>query len=293
MTELPIGFWAGWIAVLTVVSLVFLSWFVYSIFFSKSDQQHVDLVWDGNLREGSNPAPMWWFWLIFSSLVFSVIYLILYPGLGSYKGLLNWDSGSRVTQSEEAYQAEFGEYRKSLADMPLASIHLDPKAMASTQSVYDRNCAVCHGYEAQGQADHFPILVDDYWQWGASIEHIEQSIRGGRNAVMVPWGNVLGEQGVADVASYVLTLTDGAVDNHPGKTLYDQFCIACHGLTGDGNLVLGAPKLNDDTWLYGGNIETISVSIASGRNGVMPAFGERLDDTQIRLLLALLAENIN
>jgi cytochrome c oxidase cbb3-type subunit III len=293
MTELPIGFWAGWVVVLTVVSLAFLCWFVYSIFFSKSDQQHDDLVWDGNLREGSNPAPMWWFWLIFSSLVFSVIYLMLYPGLGSYKGLLNWDSGSQVTQSEQAYQAEFGEHRRAIAGMSVTGIHLDSEAMVSAQSVYDRNCAVCHGYEAQGQANHFPNLVDEDWQWGASIEQIEQSIRGGRNAVMVAWGAILGEQGVADVAGYVLTLADGAVDDHPGKTAYDQFCIACHGPTGDGNLVLGAPNLNDNTWLYGGSIEAVSVSIASGRNGVMPAFGERLDDTQIRLLLALLTENIN
>jgi cytochrome c oxidase cbb3-type subunit 3 len=293
MTELPTGFWAGWVMVLTVVSLAFLCWFVYSIFFSKSDQQHENLVWDGNLREGSNPAPMWWFWLILSSLVFSLVYLLLYPGLGSYGGLLNWNSGLQVMQSEEAYQAEFGEHRRSIADMQLATIQEDPKAMASAQSVYDRNCAVCHGYEAQGQANLFPSLVDSDWQWGKTPAQIEQTIRGGRNAAMVAWGAVLGEQGAADVAGYVLTLADGGAEEHPGKTQYNQFCIACHGPTGDGNPALGAPTLKDGIWLYGGNIKKVTESIANGRSGVMPAFGERLDDTQIRLLLALLTENID
>jgi cytochrome c oxidase cbb3-type subunit 3 len=291
MTELPTGFWAGWVVVLTVVSLAFLSWFVYSIFFSKSDEQHEDLVWDGNLREGSNPAPMWWFWLILSSLVFSLIYLMLYPGLGSYRGVFNWSSGSQVVRSEEAYQAEFGELRRTVANSSLATIHADPKAMASAQGVYDRNCAVCHGYEAQGQANLFPSLVDEEWQWGATPAQIEQTIRSGRIAVMVPWGPVLGEQGVADVTSYVLELSDGTAADHPGKTQYDQFCIACHGPTGDGNPALGAPGLNDNLWLYGNGVEAVTESIANGRRGVMPAFGERLDDTQIRLLVALLTVN--
>ena len=218
MTELPTGFWAGWIAVLTLVSLAFLGWFVFSIYFSKSDEQHKDVVWDSNLREGSSPAPMWWFWLILSSLVFSLIYLMLFPGLGSYGGLLNWSSGSQVVRNEEAYRAEFGEHRRTVTDVGLTTLHAYPKAMASAQGVFDRNCAVCHGYAAQGQANLFPNLVDDDWQWGESPAQIEQTIRGGRNAVMVAWRGVLGEQGVANVSSYVLSLSDSAEDGHPGKT---------------------------------------------------------------------------
>jgi len=293
MTELPTGFWAGWIVVLTLVSLTFLAWFVFSIYFSKTDEHHEDLVWDSNLREGSNPAPMWWFWLIFSSLVFSLIYLMLFPGLGSYGGLLNWNSGSQVVRREEAYLAEFGEQRKMIIDASLTTLHTSPRAMASAQGVFDRNCAVCHGYEAQGQADLFPNLIDDDWQWGESPAQIELTIRAGRNAVMVAWGAILGEQGVADVTSYVLALSDGAVDDHPGKIQFGQFCSACHGPSGAGMVALGAPNLTDDTWLYGGSSEAVTESIANGRSGIMPAFGERLDDTQIKLLVALLTANID
>ncbi len=290
MTELPTGFWAGWVIVLTLVSLAFLCWFVFSIFFSKSDAQHDDLVWDSNLREGSNPAPMWWFWLILCSLVFSVIYLMLYPGLGSFHGLLNWTSGSQIVGREAAYEAEFGEQRRSLLDADLTTIQSNPVAMASAQRVYDRNCAVCHGYEAQGQARLFPNLADNDWQWGEQPAQIDSTIRNGRRAAMVSWGAILGEQGVMNVANYVLALPTGGDNEHPGKTQYMQFCIACHGPTGAGNTALGAPRLNDNTWLYGGDIDAVAESIANGRSGVMPAFGERLDDTQIKLLLALLTK---
>jgi len=292
MTELPTGFWAGWVVVLTVVSLVVLTWFIFSIYFSKSDPEHKEVVWDSNLREGSNPAPMWWFWLILSSLVFSLIYLMLFPGLGSNPGLLNWTSGRQVVHNEELYQAEFGDQRREITAMPLEKIHSNPKAMASAQSIFDRNCAVCHGYEAQGQAALFPSLNDDAWQWGKSPVQIEQSIRHGRKPVMVAWGAILGPQGVADVSRYVLAFADSATNDHPGKTQFEQFCSACHGKEGGGNPALGAPNLSDDIWLYGGSLDAVSASIEDGRSGVMPAFGERLDDTQIKLLVALLTVNI-
>lgn len=288
MTELPTGFWAGWVVVLTVVSLGVLTWFVFSIFFSKKDVQHDDLVWDGNLREGANPAPMWWFWFIFCALVFSVIYLMLYPGLGSYRGILNWSSGSQVVRDNVAYEREFGERRNNILAASLADIHGDAKAMASAESIFNRNCAVCHGYEAQGQANLFPNLVDSDWQWGGTPAQIEQTIRSGRNAVMVAWQPVLGEQGVADVADYVLTLSQGGSDGHAGKTQYTQFCSACHMPDGSGNVALGAPNLRDSIWLYGGDLEAVTESIAHGRSGVMPPFSKRLDDTQIKLLVAWL-----
>ena len=86
MADLPSGFWAGWIAVLTIVSLIGLIWLSLSIYMSR--EEYKSPVWDENLREGSTPAPLWWFWLMFALLIFSDIYLVLYPGLGSYRGAL-------------------------------------------------------------------------------------------------------------------------------------------------------------------------------------------------------------
>lgn len=286
MSDLPTGFWAGWIAVITLVSLAGLAWLVISAYFSEDDPAHEEPVWDGNLREGSNPAPIWWFWFLFATLIFSVIYLMLYPGLGSYPGALKWSQGGRLADSQALYEEEFGGIRATIADARLETLQANEKFMDSARAIFARNCAVCHGYEAEGQASLFPNLIDDDWQWGATPEQIEVSIVKGRKAAMVSWQQVLGDEGVKNVTDYVATLSGTPLAEHPGKAQYDQFCVACHGLAGEGNAALGAPRLDDDIWLYGGDEQSIYHSIAIGRFGVMPAFEDRLDATQVRLLVA-------
>ena len=290
MTDMPSDFWGGYILVVTVVSLLGLAWLVWSVYFS-TNGDHADEeapVWDETLQEGSNPAPMWWFWLILIMLVFSVIYLMLYPGLGSFSGVLKWSQGGRLQQSEESYEAEFGGLRKLVNDAQIETLQSQQDYMRSAKRIYDRNCAVCHGYDAKGQASLFPDLTDGVWQWGGSPEQVEQSVRHGRNAVMVGWQQALGDDGVRNVANYVLKLSTGVQDEMPGQAQYNQFCVACHGFDGAGNPALGAPSLIDDVWLYGKSEADLRESIAFGRNGEMPAFGNRLDDTQIRLLVAWL-----
>ena len=292
MADLPTGFWAGWIAVITIVSMLGLGWLVFSIYFSR-EAEHGEAegpVWDSTLREGSHPAPMWWFWLILATMVFSVIYLMLYPGLGSYKGALKWSQGGRLNESLVQYEAEFGGIRALIAEAQIETLQADPAIMASAQRVFDRNCAVCHGYDAAGQASYFPDLTDSEWQWGGSHKQIEQSIRSGRRAVMVGWEQVLGASGVTQVADYIAVLGTGVgvVAGYPGQAQYNQFCVACHGADGSGNAVLGAPSLVDDVWLYGNSRDALVHSIATGRSGEMPAFAERLDDTQVKMLIALL-----
>ena len=290
---MPTDFWAGWIAILTVTSFIGLSWLVFSIYFSgEDDAEEADgPVWDENLREGSNPAPMWWFWLILALMVFSVIYLMLYPGLGSFAGALKWSQGGRLDDSFVVYESEFGGVRNLIAEGQLETLRADASLVASAQRVFDRNCAVCHGYDAAGQAENFPNLNDAVWQWGGSAEQIEQSIRGGRNAVMVGWSAILGDAGVLNVADYVRKMGSNEAAGHPGQTQYNQFCVACHGVEGLGNVLLGAPNLVDDDWLYGNSEEALQHSIAVGRTGEMPAFNDRLDDTQVRLLVMLLSTN--
>lgn len=290
MADLPTGFWSGWIIVLTCVSLATLVWLVLSVYFAPSENEHADgePVWDNDLREGSSAPPLWWFWMLLAALVFSLIYLILYPGLGSYQGLLNWSQGKRIVESYANYDASFEQIRADIASANLAEIQNDLELMQTAERIFKRECSACHGPDARGQAALFPNLMDIDWQWGSSAEQIEQTIRGGRTANMLAWQSILGDESVAQVADYVADFAAGD-DSHPGQAIYQQNCAACHGLDGVGNPLLGAPNLADNIWLYGGDIETVTASIASGRSGVMPAFARRLDDAQIKLLVAMLA----
>lgn len=293
MADLPTGFWSGWIIVLTLVSLAALLWLTISIYFgadaNKKPDPDTEPVWDNDLREGSNAPPLWWFWLLLATLVFSLVYLMLFPGLGSYPGLLNWSQGSRVATSYENYEQSFAEVRAEIAASSLAVIQNDLSLMQTAERIYRRECSACHGPDARGQASLFPNLADVDWQWGSSAEQIEQTIRSGRNANMLAWQPILGDDNVDLVASYILQMGDSGSASHAGKVVYDQNCAACHGNDGTGSELLGAPNLADDIWLYGGDLEIVKASIASGRNGVMPAFAERLDDMQIKLLVAMLA----
>jgi cytochrome c oxidase cbb3-type subunit 3 len=137
---------------------------------------------------------------------------------------------------------------------------------------------------------HFPNLTDKAWHWGGSEEQISETIRLGREGVMPPWLGAAGEKGVRQLADYVDALAAGhASPTTPGAALYQQLCVGCHEADGSGNPAFGAPALNDQIWTYGGGRTELIESIATGRNGSMPAFGKRLDATQIRLLTVWLA----
>ena len=294
MANLPSDFWGGWVAMITIVSLLGLAWLVYSVYFAKrSDAGVAHQVWDENLREGTAAAPLWWFWLIVALLAFTVVYLMLYPGLGSYRGTLQWSQGGRLAESAARYDAEFGPERARIAAADPEALRGDAAVLRSAASVFGNNCAACHGENAGGQAKTFPNLTDREWQWGGDTAQLEQTITAGRQAVMPPWQAVLGDTGVSAVADYVISLSrvePGRIGLAEGKRLFDLYCTACHGADGGGNAALGAPPLNDGSWLYGGSTLDVRETIALGRNGVMPSFATRLEPAQIKMLVALLEQ---
>jgi len=293
MADLPSDFWSGWIAVITALSLAGLAWLVFSVYFSPRVHEDEPTVWDNTLSKGSNPAPMWWFWFIFLSMVFSVAYLMLYPGMGSYSGALKWSQGGRLGESYALYDYEFEDVRLQVLESPLASLQMDEQVMKSARGIFNRNCTACHGPEGEGQANMFPNLTDDTWQWGGDPSQIEQSIRSGRQAAMPGWEAVLDSKEIGQVANYIQSIPQSGDEdqNHPGQTLYQQFCRACHGLNGSGNPALGAPSLIKDDWLYGSSDADLIFTITKGRMGIMPSFEGRLDDVQLRMLVAWLTRD--
>lgn len=290
MADMPSTFWSGWIITLTVVGMAGLLALVFGIYFGREKpvQHHEDPVWDNDLEEGNNPAPLWWFWLILSAMVFSVVYLMLYPGLGKFTGALHWSQQVQFAEHNAQHMAQNDPARQQLLQQSLEQLASSEVAMESAVRLFKDNCAACHGADARGQARLFPDLRDGDWLWGGSAEQIEQTIRNGRSPVMPPWLAALKAEGVTQVAAYVKAMKSPQAEELPGKMLYQQFCMACHGADGSGNPLLGAPRLNDDIWLYGGDDATLQKTIADGRKGQMPAFGSRLSDVEIKLLVAWL-----
>ena len=290
---MPSEFWSGWIITITVGSLLGLTWLVFSIYFSrKNPQTFKSPVWDETLKEGNNKPPMWWFWMIFIALIISVVYLMLYPGLGSFSGTLKWSQGGRLDKKLTAYAYQHADIRKYVEKATYTELQQDEALMRSAKRIFKQNCVACHGVEGKGQAMRFPNLKDADWQWGSAESDIEQSIRFGRQAMMVPWQDAIGDEGVAHLVDYVqmMSTNDSQQTHSEGHKLFQQFCISCHGVNGEGNTALGAPNLTDAIWLYGNSDEQLHHTIALGRNGVMPAFDRRLSDTQIRLLVAWLSK---
>ena len=148
------------------------------------------------------------------------------------------------------------------------------------------NCSTCHGVTAQGGFG-FPNLTDGEWIWGEGFDKVKQAILNGRNGIMPPWGAALGDQGVADVTQYTLSLAgrdhDAAAATR-GQAQYNTLCVACHGPTGAGNALLGAPNLTNDIWLYGSSADEIAFTIKNGRNGNMPSFADVLDEQKAHIL---------
>ena len=292
MADLPNDFWSGYIVGLTAISFVVLAWLVFDVFFRKGgDPEVAEHVWDDDLREGQTPAPMWWFWLILATMVFSVCYLMLYPGLGNFPGMLHYSQGHELTQAREQYRSDFGAAHEQILASSDEELARDPVAMATASNIFRVHCSGCHGEQAGGQAELFPALDDSEWQWGNTAAEISRSIETGRLAVMPPWIAALQAEGTAEVTEYVLALAEGRSDDPAvaaGRARYEQLCVACHLADGSGNALLGASPLDNDVWTYGSDYDAVYASIADGRSGQMPAFGERLDDVQIRLLTAWL-----
>jgi len=246
-------------------------------------------VWDEDLQELNNPLPRWWLYMFYFTLFFAIGYLILYPGMGSFKGLLGWSEVSEYEAEVAAADAEFGPLFAQFEKTPIAELAGNAAAMNAGERLFVTYCAVCHGSDARG-APGFPNLRDNDWLYGGSPEKIEETILHGRMGTMPAWeGSLGGEEGVNQVATYVMRLAGRDVDAtlaDAGKAKFDMFCAGCHMPDGTGNQALGAPDLTNNIWLYGGSPRTIKETIAKGRNGRMPAHSEFLGKAKSHILAA-------
>ncbi|NIB41948.1 cytochrome-c oxidase, cbb3-type subunit III [Pseudomaricurvus alkylphenolicus] len=244
-------------------------------------------VYDG-IEEYDNPLPKWWFQMFIGTFIFGIIYLVLYPGMGSFKGVLGWTSHNQLEREQERADEQYGQIFAQFAAMPVEEVAEDPRALKMGVRMFANNCAVCHGADAGGNYG-FPNLTDGDWLYGGSAEQIKHSITHGRAGNMPAWGPIIGEENVVASAEYVLSLSGQEHDAElaaKGQGVYAANCAACHGADGSGSQIVGAPDLTDDVWLYEGDAKGIRHSIRNGRSNVMPAQGEMLREEKIHLLTA-------
>ena len=287
------AFWSAWITVITLAVVFGVTWLLLATRKGETSKEETDQTlgheFDG-IQEYDNPLPRWWFQLFLATVIFSLGYLALYPGLGNYKGLLGWTSANQweeeMAHAEEVYKPVFAKY----AALSVEELNQpgNETGLKMGQRMFSNNCAVCHGQGGQG-AYGFPTLTDSDWLYGGEPAQIIATIVNGRRGAMPAWGPVLGEDGVQDVTNYVLSLSGKTVDTEAaarGQTQFNTLCAACHMPTGKGMQALGAPNLTDNVWLYGGDFEQVAHSIRAGRAGVMPAHKDLLSEDKIKLISA-------
>ena len=282
--------WAWYVAGLTVLSLLFCVFIL--VVASKRRPMASDNttghVWDEDLRELNNPLPRWWTWLFVITVVFAVIYLALYPGLGSLPGTFGWTSTGQWQAEQQKARSAMAPVYARFSAMPAAELARDAQAMGIGERLFVNNCAQCHGSDAHGSKG-FPNLTDSDWLGGSGAEYIAKTVSGGRTGVMPPMAAAVGSpDDVKNIAHYVLSLSGSAHNNLSAQLGKLKFaaCAACHGADGKGNQALGAPNLTDKVWLHGWGEEAIVAIVNQGKTSVMPNFEGRLSAEQIHVLAA-------
>ncbi len=302
MSDFTSGFWNLYVIVLTAASIIACG--VLLVAMSKSTggaptkagtKDTTGHVWDGDLAEYNNPLPSWWRNLFWLTIFFSVVYLVLYPGFGTFPGVLGWTSRGAYTAErtaiDDSVEPLFAKYKA----MDVKQLAADPEARAIGERLFLNYCSQCHGSSALGGRG-FPNLTDKDWLWGGDPDTIVTTITNGRTGVMPALGPNIGPEGVKNVAAYVRSLSKLPHDKlaaQLGKPVFEQNCAACHGPDGKGTAAVGAPNLTDEAWLFGSSEATITEGVMRGRNlsvsegtTAMPAFNSVLGEAKIRLLAA-------
>jgi cytochrome c oxidase cbb3-type subunit 3 len=289
MSDFTSGFWSLYVAGLTIISIIACGLLLSSLSRRKvaSDPDKTGHVWDEDLDEYNNPLPMWWIWLFWITIIFSVGYLWIYPGLGSWQGASKWSSLEQYRDEVKVAEQKHGPLYARLASADVATLATNPEARAVGQKLFINYCSQCHASDARG-GKGFPNLTDDDWLYGGDPQTIKASIMEGRKGTMPPMAAGLEPAQVKDIASFVRSLSSLPHDKAAAERGKAHFvrCVGCHGAEGKGNPALGAPNLTDKVWLYGSSEATLVETITQGRSNMMPAHKEFLGEQRSHILAA-------
>jgi cytochrome c oxidase cbb3-type subunit 3 len=279
--------WTLFVVALVAVQVVGAGWLILWSSRQGTDSATTGHVWDGDVVEGNNPLPRWWLGLFWLTIVFTIVYVVVYPSFGTFSWL-GWSQVSQYEQEVERAEQAYAPLFASFAAKPLEELAGDPAALRAGRNLFVNNCSACHGSDARG-ARGYPNLTDEEWNYGGDPTQILATIKGGRTGVMPAFGAGIPVAQREILADYVTHLAGRNVDAarvEQGKALFTTNCAACHGLTGEGNPLLGAPKLTNEIWLHGSGRNVILDVITNGRMSQMPAQEPILGADRVHVLAA-------
>ncbi|GGD63721.1 cytochrome-c oxidase, cbb3-type subunit III [Erythrobacter arachoides] len=259
--------------------------------------------WDG-IEELDTPMPRWWLWTLYLTIVWGVVYVILYPAWPlvdkATEGVLGWSSRGELADEMSVVDQAWVTVREELSRIPIERLpensELFAQAVAGGRSAFQVHCSQCHGSGAAGsQTLGYPNLNDDDWIWGGDLKAIEYTLVNGirspgvedtRGSLMPSFADFFERSQLDALVSHVQSLNGEGPSSGMGAQLYERNCSLCHGPVGEGNRELGAPRLNDAIWLYGNSREDIRRQILDPRMGRMPHWSGRLDQVTIKMVSA-------
>jgi cytochrome c oxidase cbb3-type subunit III len=312
------SFWSIWITVLSLV--VIAGCIVLLRLCTKNttgvkEGESMGHSFDG-IEELNNPLPKWWSYMFYITIVFGLVYLALYPGLGNYKGLLGWSSSNQSIGTVQGIKADskaavelaekegrpvqydremkhatekYGPIFAAYLATPLEELVTNKEALKVGGRLFLQNCAQCHGSDARGSTG-FPNLTDKDWLYGGELADIKTTIMNGRHGMMPPKGGLpIEDSEIKALTEYVVSLSGTEHDATlaaQGQGSFMKGCFACHGMDAKGNKFMGAPDLTDTVWLYGGSRGAIEQTIMHGRSGAMPAWKDVLGEEKVHVIAA-------
>lgn len=249
--------------------------------------------WDG-ITELDNPPPRWWLNALYLSGLVVLVYFILYPALPlvkeSSEGILGWTQMTEYHEQMAEIEAIRAPYEQQIAQLSVEDIMADEAllqyVMASSKVLYGDNCAACHGVGGQPPAGMaYPVLADDDWLFGGTIDMVMLSIAQGRIGYMPAHEKELTEKELALLTDFVMHGADG--QRYPaGQALFiEKECVTCHGEDAKGDILAGSANLTDKIWRFSNDIDAVRKTILHGvnddadpktRRAVMPAWNEKL-----------------
>lgn len=257
--------------------------------------------WDG-IEELNTPLPRWWLWTFYATIVFAIVYTILYPAWPminqATEGTLGWTSRGQLSEEMKTADLARQSFREQLAAIDVVKLQDNPElmqqAVAGGAAAFKVNCVQCHGAGAAGSPG-YPNLNDDEWLWGGDLKAIEYTLNHGirwegsdetRISLMPGFDGIFDRTQIDALAGHVLSFTGRGQSSPVGAQLYADNCVACHQADGSGSREIGAPALNDAIWLYGSEAADVRAQIRRPKHGVMPGWKDRLDPVTIKMLAA-------